>query len=47
MGFGLIIGFIEHLQIVTQVTIALSLSHTLCSSLQHLLILLSLLFLQQ
>jgi hypothetical protein len=37
MGFGLIIGFIEHLQIELQVTIALSLIHTLCSSLQDVL----------
>jgi hypothetical protein len=34
MGFGLVIGFIEHLQIVT---IALSLIHILCSSVQHIL----------
>jgi hypothetical protein len=44
---GFVIGFIEHLQIITKVTIALSLIHTLCSLLQHLLSLLSLLCLHQ
>jgi hypothetical protein len=34
-GYGLVIGFIEHLQIVTKVIIALSLIHTLYESLQH------------
>jgi hypothetical protein len=36
-GFRLIIGFIEHLQIITNLSISLSLIHTLCSSLQHVL----------
>jgi hypothetical protein len=43
----LVIGFAEHLEIVTTVTIALSLTHTLCSSLQQVLSLLSLLCLHQ
>jgi hypothetical protein len=43
-GFGLVIGFIEQLQIVTT---ALSLIHTLCSSLKHALSFLSLLCLHR
>jgi hypothetical protein len=39
-GFGLVTGFTEHLQIVTT---ALSLIHLLCSSIQHVISLLSLL----
>jgi hypothetical protein len=46
-GFGLVIGFIEHLRNWVQVRRALSLIHTLCSSLQHVLSLLSLLCLHQ
>jgi hypothetical protein len=42
-GFGFVIGFIEHLQIVTKVNIPLSLIHTFCSSLHYVLSLLSLL----
>jgi hypothetical protein len=42
MGFGLVIGFIEHFKIITTTTTALSLIHALCSSLQHVLRLLSL-----
>jgi hypothetical protein len=47
MGFGLVSEIIEHLQIELQVTIALSLIHTLCSSLQHILRLFNLLCLYQ
>jgi hypothetical protein len=46
MGFGLVTGFIEHLQIVTT-TIAVSLIRTLSRSIQHVLSLLSLLQLHQ
>jgi hypothetical protein len=41
MGFGLVTGFTDHLQIVT---IVLSLNYTLCKSLEHKLSLLSLIF---
>jgi hypothetical protein len=41
MGFGLVCGFIELLQIVTTSNIALWLIHTLCSSLRHVLNILS------
>jgi hypothetical protein len=44
-GVLLVIGFIEHLKIVvTASTVALSLIHTLCNTLQYALSLLSLLF---
>jgi hypothetical protein len=46
MGWGLVIDFIELLKLITIRTIVLSLIHTLCNSLQHILNLLSLLCLQ-
>jgi hypothetical protein len=47
MWFGLVIGFVEHLQIVTTSIIALLLIHTVCSSLQHVLSFLTVLCLHQ
>jgi hypothetical protein len=48
MGFGLVMGFIEHLQIVTaSITIALLLIYTFYNSLQQALSLLNLLHLQR